>query len=65
MISLVSFLLFNRKEDSEDIPDTNQELTLNTSNIYIEKWNINRNNSKAASVADVQSTPGQTIRVKF
>ncbi|WP_378179945.1 matrixin family metalloprotease [Aquimarina sp. SS2-1] len=65
LVSLISLSLFNCEKDHEDILDTNQELTSKTPHVCIEKWNTDGNNSKAASVKDVQWEPGQTIRIKF
>ncbi|PKV48643.1 astacin (peptidase family M12A) [Aquimarina sp. MAR_2010_214] len=59
----LSVLLFNCEKDSEGIFETDQDATAKDAHVCIEKWNTN--NSKAASVKDVQWEPGQTIRVKF
>lgn len=60
----LSVLFFNCEKDSEFTAETNQDaIAKSTAHVCIEKWNTNE--SKAASVKDVQWQPGQTIRVKF
>ncbi len=63
LITSLSVLLFNCEKDSENIVETSQDTIEKSVHVCIDKRTTN--DSKGASLKNVQWKSGQTIRVKF
>lgn len=65
LITSLTLLMYNCETNSEEILKENTDAAMQRANVCVEKWNLDDNESRGATVKSKEWQAGQTIRVKF